>query len=444
VSRLLRSTPLRLALGLVLLFSVVSLLSLATSYVVTQRSFEETIREDLRQDMTGFRAAPSGAALAQLVEAEAAETDPNRLVLSYYAANRQHYGNAFIARDDEGYHIVSLGEDRAGLPGRYLALTARLYGGQLTIARSRAEIDALRGVFLNILALSLLPTVLIAVSGGLYFARRSARQVAVIGDDLDRLTTGTLSARIGDTPGWGEDLAQIARKIDQMARAQEASVETLRQVSSDIAHDLKTPIQRVALHLDDLAERHALDSEAQEKVAEARAELEDIVSVFHALLQIAQVEAGTPRSRFATVDLAQLCRTFHEVFEPSAAENGQSLTLDLPADADTIPVTGDRNLLGQAVANLIENAMRHTPSGTAITLGASNGSHPVLWVADTGPGIPEPERGLVLQRLYRLDRSRGTPGSGLGLSLVEVVASLHEARLELSDKAPGLRVSLRF
>ena len=107
-------------------------------------------------------------------------------------------------------------------------------------------------------------------------------------------------------------------------------------------------------------------------------------------------------------------------------------------------MTGDRNLLGQAVANLIENAMRHTPSGTAITLGASNGPHPVLWVADTGPGIPEPERGLVLQRLYRLDRSRGTPGSGLGLSLVEVVASLHEARLELSDKAPGLRVSLRF
>ncbi|MFZ5962875.1 ATP-binding protein [Thalassococcus sp. BH17M4-6] len=444
MSRLAQSTPLRLALGLVLLFSVVSLLSLAASYIVTQRSFEQTIRDDLRQDMTGFRAAPSGAALAQLVEAEAAETDPNRLVLSYYAANRQHYGNAFIARDDEGYHIVSLGADRAGLPGRYLALTTQLYGGQLTIARSRAEIDALRGVFLNILALSLLPTVLIAISGGLYFARRSARQVAVIGRDLDRLTSGTLSARIGDTPGWGADLAQIARKIDQMARAQEASVETLRQVSSDIAHDLKTPIQRVALHLDDLANRHAVDAQGQDKVAEARAELDRIVAVFHALLQIAQVESGTPKSRFVPVDLRDLCRTFHEVYEPAAVESGHRLRLDLPEKGDAIAVPGDRSLLGQVLANLIENALRHTPPGTVITVGASGGAHPRLWVADTGPGIPEAERGLVLQRLYRLDHSRTTPGSGLGLSLVEVVASVHDATLTLEDNAPGLKVSLRF
>lgn len=442
MNRLVRSTPLRLALALVALFSVVSLVSLATSYVITQRSFEQTIRDDLRQDMIGFRAAPTAAALALLVEAEARETDPNRLVLSYYAANRRHYGNALIARDSEGYHIVSLEEGNPGLPGRYLALTATLQGGQLTIARSRAEIDALRAVFLNILWISLLPTVLIAISGGLYFARRSARQVRVIGHGLDQLTSGTLSARIGQTPGWAEDLAQIASKVDQMARAQELSVEALRQVSSDIAHDLKTPIQRVAVHLDDLAERHDLGGDAQALVAEARKELGDIVSVFHALLQIAQVESGTPKSRFAPVDLVDLCQTFHEVYEPSATENGQTLLLDLPTG--TVKVPGDRNLLGQVLANLIENALRHTPKGCEITIAVTGGAHPTLSVSDTGPGIPESERTLVLRRLYRLDRSRTTPGSGLGLSLVQVVASLHDATLELSDNAPGLKVTLTF
>ncbi|MEQ3651027.1 MAG: sensor histidine kinase, partial [Hyphomonas sp.] len=156
-----RSMPLRLALLLVLLFTIVSLLSLAASYAVTQRSFEQAIRADLAQDMAGFRAAPGASALARLVEAESRETDPNRLILSYIGPNGRIYGNGAIARDNEGYHIVSIGAARAQYTGVYLTLTDTLYGGLLTIARSRAEITALREVFVNILLVSLLPTVLI-------------------------------------------------------------------------------------------------------------------------------------------------------------------------------------------------------------------------------------------------------------------------------------------
>lgn len=444
VSTLLRSMPLRLASALILLFSVVSLVSLAASYLVTQSSFDQAMRDDLMQDMAGFRAAPSAAALAALVEAEARETDPERVVLSYLAPNRRHFGNAVVGRDAEGYHIVSVAQDSQQVDGQYLALTASLHGGQLTIARSRSEIDALRGVFLNILGLSLLPTILIALSGGLYLARRSAQHVTIVGKTLDRLTSGDLSARVGRTRNWSDDLARMGAKIDQMACAQEASVAALRQVSSDIAHDLKTPIQRVAVHLDELSRRRNLDDPAKALVDSAREELDGIVSIFHSLLQIAQIEAGTPRSRFAPVDLSNLIKTCVELYEPTASESGHCLVADISEDYVPL-VTGERNLLMQLLANLIENALRYTPAQTRVVVSLrTDGDAVTLCVADTGQGIPASEYESVLQRLYRLDQSRMTPGSGLGLSFVSVVAKLHGAQLILSDNAPGLRVSVVF
>ena len=438
-----RSMPLRLAMLLVLLFTAVSLLSLAASYAVTQSSFEAAIRADLTQDMAGFRAAPNAQAVALLVEAESRETDPNRLILSYVAPNGRIYGNGAIARDDEGWHIVSLDAVRAEYSGAYLSLTDTLYGGLLTIARSRAEITALGDVFLNILLVSLLPTVLVALGGGLILARRSKRHVEVVGRALDAMTTGDLGARVQIGPRWSDDLRQIGGKLNQMAGAQERSVAALRQVSSDTAHDLKTPIQRVAVHLDDLAQQVDEASDAGQLVTKAQAELDGIASVFQSLLQLAQVEAGSPKARFVPVDLDALCRTMVEVFEPSAAEGGHTLVYD--ARDARMTVLGDRALLGQLLSNLIENALRHTPAGSTVRVALEqiDGS-PRLSVTDNGVGIPSHERAAVLQRLYRLDRSRHTAGNGLGLSLVEAVAKLHSAGFTLEDAGPGLRVVVEF
>lgn len=444
LTSLLRSMPLRLALGLVIMFSIVSLLGLAASYLVTQRSLDQAMRADLTQDMAGFRAAPSANALAALVEAEAQDTDPARMVLSYLTPNQRHFGNAMIARDEDGYHIVSMAQNSPEIEGQYLALTASLKGGQLTIARSRQEIDALRIVFLNILGLSLIPTMLIALSGGLYLARRGARHVAVISASLDELTNGQFEARIGSTKGWSDDLVQIGKKIDKMAQAQETSVAAIRQVSSDIAHDLKTPIQRVALHLDELSECAGLDPEAAELVVSAKDELSGIVSVFHSLLQIAQIESGTPKSRFKQVDLAKLCQTFVEIYEPVATENKKILQNDAQSQTAQI-IHGDRDLLGQLLANLIENALRHTPDGSHIVIDLKRSAGTItLSVSDNGSGIPKEDREMALRRLYRLEQSRSTPGNGLGLSLVKVISDLHSAQLELLDNHPGLRVEVSF
>jgi len=443
LSQIWRSMPLRLAILLVALFALISLLSLAASYAVTQSSFEQSVRADLRQDLAGFRAAPNARAVAILVDAESREADPNRLIISYIGPDGRIYGNGAIARDDEGFHIMSLDKTRTEYDGDYLSLTDPLYGGLITIARSRAEIMALRDVFVNILRISLLPTVFIALSGGLILARRSKRHVEVVSSALDRMTSGDLAARVQIGPRWSDDLVRIGNKLNQMAGAQDAQMKALKGVSSDIAHDLKTPLQRVAVHLDELQSHLPHDTQTADLIARTQAEVADMTRVFQSLLQLAQVEAGSPRARFEKVDLAAVCRTVVEVFEPSATAAGHALRLDLAQDSAV--VQGDRALLGQMLSNLIENALRHTPEGTDVEVCLrSEQGKVILSVADHGPGIPPDERDKVLERLYRLDRSRQTQGHGLGLSLVDAVAGVHDAALTLSDNAPGLCVEVAF
>ncbi|MEP5727811.1 MAG: ATP-binding protein [Sulfitobacter sp.] len=438
-----RSMPLRLAILLVALFAAVSLLSLAASYAVTQSSFEQSIRADLAQDFAGFRAAPGAGAVAQLIEAESKEADPNRLILSYIAPSGRIFGNGAIARDDEGFHIISLNPDRAEFEGTYLSLTDTLYGGVITIARSRAELVALRAVFVNILLVSLLPTVLIALSGGLILARRSKRHVEVVSLALDRMTSGDLATRVQVGPRWSDDLVAIGGKVNQMAGAQDAQMKALKGVSSDIAHDLKTPLQRVALHLEALEQTPDVTPHVTKLVAQAQQEVTGMNHVFSALLQLAQLEAGSAKSRFETLDLAALCQTVVEVFEPTMSETGHYLSFEAPSGG--AKVRGDRTLLGQMVSNLLENAQRHTPAGSHISVTLDVEPHAItLRVMDDGPGIPLGERDQVLHRLYRLDRSRKTPGHGLGLSLVDAVAALHDAQLHLADAKPGLLVKVIF
>ncbi|MBS1303852.1 HAMP domain-containing sensor histidine kinase [Loktanella sp. SALINAS62] len=436
------ASPVRLALGLVALFALVSVASLVASYTLTSRALDTQMRQQLRQDLAGFRAAPTAAALAALVAAEAQATDPDRVVLSYVTENGRHFGNGRLERDQEGYVLTTLEDTGTPISGEYLALATREHRGLLTVARSRSEIDQLWAVYRTIALLSLLPTLIIALGAGLAMARRSARQVDAVRRTLGILTSGDLSARVRPTSAWSDDLRRVGNGIDRMAAAYENSTAALRQVSSDVAHDLKTPIQRISVRLDELG-RTDLDPDAQALVDQARADIAGVVSVFRALLQIAQIEAGTPKSRFQPVDLAALVDTFAELYEPAAQESGRQLRTDVPERP--MMVHGDADLIGQILANLIENALRHTPHGSDIALRLERlPDRAILHVSDNGPGIPASERDKVMQRLYRLDRSRNTPGSGLGLSLVSVIANLHDAGITLSDNDPGLCVSISF
>ncbi|GAB4287531.1 MAG: ATP-binding protein [Roseovarius sp.] len=438
-----RSMPVRLALGLVALFSLVSMVSLGGAYVQIRASLAEQIAASVEQQVAGFRVTDDPATLATLVGAEAAAADPRARIFVYLAPGGQSLGNA---RAEIRGAEIRLSARRGGRPlgtEGYLTRAVPMAGGLLVVGESLRPVRELERTFLKLIAFSLAPTILISLAAGILLALRSARRVRRIEATLERLAGGDLAARVAET-ARGDDLARIAEGIDRMASAQEAATAALRQVSADIAHDLKTPVQRIAVLLSDLRDRLPEEGAEAELAQRAAEEAERAVAVFQALLQIAQIEGGSPRARFAPVDLAELMRTFAEIYEPAAEDSGHALCL-APLPEGPVVVSGDRALLGQALANLIENALRHTPAGTRITLSLTRADGGVtLAVADDGPGIPPGEHDNVLRRLYRLERSRTTPGHGLGLALVAAIAELHGATLSLADNAPGLAVRLQL
>ncbi|PKP63923.1 MAG: two-component sensor histidine kinase [Alphaproteobacteria bacterium HGW-Alphaproteobacteria-8] len=438
-----RSTPVRLALGLVLLFSVVSLATLGFAYLHLRGSIKGQIEGSLDALLADFRVIDNPETLAALVAVEAAATDPRNRIFVFIGPDGASVGNAAAELHGAQVRLMRREGGRRLDEDDYETRVAPMAGGVMIVAESRAPLKEPEETFVRLIGLSLIPTILVSLSVGVWLALVSARRVRRIEGALDRLAEGDLAARVAET-GRADDLARIGDGIDRMATAQQAATAVLRQVSTDIAHDLKTPVQRIAVLLSDLRDRLPEDGPESAIAERAALEAERAVAVFQSLLQIAQIEGGSPRARFKPVDLGEILRTFAEIYGPAAEDADHVLHLaPLPQGPLTVP--GDKGLLGQVVANLIENALRHTPAGSRIDLAlVRDGGRLVLSVADTGPGIPENARALVLRRLYRLERSRTTPGHGLGLSLVAAIADLHGAALALSDNAPGLRVRLSF
>ncbi len=441
---LLRSTPVRQALGIVALMAVISVSTTGVAYLRVREGLEETILASLDQSVASLSTARTAADLLNQVTAEAAVADAELRILVLIAVNGQTVGNA-VARLDNGVpEVQPVSEERQLSDHGYEFQVIADGRGTLILGESREAIDEMGEVFIALVAFSIVPTLILSLAAAVLIATRSARRVVRIEDTLAQLTKGDLQARVAENPTRQDDLSRIAGGLDRMAQAQEQSVAALKQVSADIAHDLKTPIQRIAVLMADLRDR-AIDGSPEADLAErAMAESDRAVAVFQSLLQIAQIEAGSPKARFRPVDLTAVVATFADIYGPAAEDSGHTLLVDLPSGQPVL-VQGDKDLLGQVVANLIENALRHTPAGSTIRLAlGETGDKATLSVADNGPGIPPAEHALVLRRLYRLERSRTTPGNGLGLALVAAVADLHDATLTLSDVAPGLSVTLTF
>lgn len=421
------------------LFALVSLASLAATYAIVRDNTERSLRNALEQEMASFRSLPNAAAVLSFVRSQSETASPEDRILSYILPGGLHVGNAALVSRKDGYAVISFDENATSIDGDYFVLSGTVHAGQLAIALSAEPLNDIREAFLAVFLFSLIPTTLIVVGGGVLLARRSVRRLDQIEGTLDRLTSGDYAARVAPMPGRQDDLSQIGARIDSMAAAQEQHISALKQVSADIAHDLKTPIQRVSVLLNQLQIQKGLDRDAIDLVERATAETEGIVRTFQSLLQIAQIEGGSPKKRFERTDIAALARTLFEVYEPVADASGHVLKHSIPNTP--IYVRGDKSLLGQVLANLIENALHHTQPGAFISVDlASEDGEVALVISDNGPGIPADERENVLRRLYRLEQSRTTPGSGLGLSLVAAIVDMHEGSLALEDNAPGLRV----
>jgi len=309
-----------------------------------------------------------------------------------------------------------------------------------------AVADDLRRVYraddavLRAVALSIAITILLGGAGGIWLSRMFLRRVDAMSRTAEAIIDGDLGQRI-PLRGSGDDLDRLAETLNRMLDRIETLLTGVREASNNIAHDLRTPLSRLRQHLEEA--RGQADASAAHALAfdRAKAEVEALLGTFAALLRIAEVEAGAQRAAFCRVDLSTVVETVADAFAPSAEDAGRRITAEIDPG---IAVHGDKELLTQMLVNLVDNALRHTPSGTEVRLSLVRlgRQHVVLAVQDNGGGIPKAERERVLRRFYRLDHSRTTPGSGLGLSLVAAVVELHGAALRLEDARPGLLVSV--
>jgi len=265
------------------------------------------------------------------------------------------------------------------------------------------------------------------------------RRIEAIHQTSREIMDGDLSRRM-PVAGSGDDFDRLAENLNRMLDRIESLMAVVQQISDNIAHDLRTPLTRLRTRLEQARNGKADDMQAQ--IDEAITDAEELLATFHALLRIARIESGSSPVVYTTLDLFSLVRDVAELYEPVAAQKQQQLIIK---EHGPVTAQGDRHLLFQALANLVENAIRHTPEGTLITLEASaSDSGPQVQVTDNGPGIPVQLHEKVFQRFFRTDASRSTPGSGLGLSLVRAIADTHHARVELADNQPGMKVTVVF
>ncbi len=343
---------------------------------------------------------------------------------------------------------------------RALVQVVQLPGGfRLLVGRDLEERERLFGIVANAGQWSIALVIVLGLIGGFFVSRRVLKRIDAMTGTAQTIMAGDLSGRL-PVAGTGDELDRLAENVNAMLERIEALMRGLKEVSDNIAHDLKTPLTRLRNRCEQ-ALRHPTGEPGYRAALETTiAESDDLIRTFDALLMIARAESGQARDNMMEFDAAQIAHDVGELYEPLAEEKGLDLKVEAPAAA---PVRGNRELVSQALANLIDNAIKYAapngkvdgtaaakPAGVAnevvngqraeIVVAAGNdGDRIALSVADHGPGIPEADRGRVVERFVRLEQSRSAPGSGLGLSLASAVARLHGGELKLEDNHPGLR-----
>jgi signal transduction histidine kinase len=283
--------------------------------------------------------------------------------------------------------------------------------------------------------------VALGVIGGLGLSLALLNRVETIRQTAEAIIAGDLSQRV-PVRGVDDDLDRLSQTLNSMLDRISDLISSLRQVSADIAHDLKTPLTRLRRGLEEAQTQVQSPDKYNANIESAIVHVDEILATFSALLRIAQIEAGTRRIGFRDVDLSAIFATVAHAFEPAAEDAGKTLHCDISSN---IRFWGDFELLTQMMANVVENAITHTPKGVNISvrLYCEDGAI-VGVVSDDGFGVPSEEYERLFQRFYRLERSRSTPGNGLGLSLVKAVADLHSVELDVRGANPGLEVYMRF
>ena len=334
---------------------------------------------------------------------------------------------------------------RLTLDGQELDVRASGYrmarGQYLLVGQDTYVLRQMRIVIARAFGIGLLITVVLAVLSGAIISRTALKRVEAVSRTALAIMDGDLSKRV-PTRGTGDEFDELAASVNAMLDRINELMVSIRQVSSDIAHDLRTPLTRLRQRLELARKRATTVEELKDVLGHSIAQTDSILETFGALLRIAQIEASGHSAPKSMVNVSKLLTGIVDDFAPAAEDRGHRL---VPEVEPGMVMPGDPELLTQLVVNLVDNAIRHTPQGAHISVHArSVGNNLEVAVSDTGPGIPEKEWNNVLRPFYRLESSRTTEGSGLGLSLVAAIAQRHAAQLSFADNRPGLRVSVLF
>jgi signal transduction histidine kinase len=457
LGRFVRTTAFKLSAIYIAVFTVFSVFFILYISYSTNVLLNQQLRETIATELLGLSDQYRIGGLPAVVEVieQRAHTPGASLYLVTDVSGRILAGNV---SEVSSQLLTSPGTDPivvryqryAGDTGARTALVqvVRLNGGfLLLVGRDIGERDQFRQIISRALLLALVLMFSLALISYIFVSRRVLKRIDSLSAASRYIMQGDLAGRL-EVTGSGDEFDRLADAVNAMLDRIEHLIYGLKDVTDNIAHDLKTPLTRLRNRVeaaltgkaDPAAYRAALETTIEES--------DQLIKTFNALLMIARIEAGSSEGEMGEVDASAIVSDVVELYEPAADESGTTLTVDAP---QPILLKASRELLGQAVANLIDNAMKHaTPAeGEARTMAivvsaARDGDWLVLRVADNGPGIDAADRSRALQRFVRLEKSRSQPGSGLGLSLVAAVVRLHHGEIELGDGNPGLVVTIHL
>jgi signal transduction histidine kinase len=441
---LLHTSVLQLTLVYVALFGVSVLALFYLIYWSTLGYLERQTNETIQVEIDGLleqyeRRGASG--LADVIAERVRRDDQNRSV--YLLADpigRPLAGNlAYLPDAPTGQWLDFVKPDANGASTAVRALLIRVGPGlRLLVGRDIRELAQIRQLFTRASLYGLTLTMALAIAGGVLMAFSARRRLADLNRTTRQIIAGDLSRR-APLRGSGDEHDELAGNINAMLDQIQGLLEGMRHVGDSVAHDLRGPLTRLLNRLETLA---TAEQPRREELIECVEQVQHVLDTFNALLRIARVESGAHRSAFAALDLERIVRDVCELYQAAADERQIELVCNLRA---AVEVFGDRELLAQALTNLLDNAVKYTPTGGRIVVTLERTEDVArLRVADSGPGVPAADRERVLQRFTRLDQARSQPGNGLGLALVNAVTTQHHGRLSLGDNSPGLVVTIEI
>jgi signal transduction histidine kinase len=452
LGRLIRTTAFKIIAAYLIVFALFSAAVIAYLARHTQNLVVSQITETIEAEMQSLQdhfLIGGINRLVDVVEARARQPGSNLYLVTTYAGTAI-VGNVQIATgtlDRPGWSEISYRraeEPEVTHESRALVRVAVLPGGfRLLVGRDFEERDRLRQILARPARWALLVIVIMGVAGALFIARRVLKRIDGMTATSDRIMAGDLSGRLA-VAGSGDEFDRLAKSLNAMLERIESLMAGVKHVSDNIAHDLKTPLTRLRNQAEEALRSAKSEADIRAALEATIEESDSLIRTFDALLMIARAEAGEVRSHMIDFDVAETARSVAELYEPLAEDKELSLRVDA---AVPLIVHGNRELIGQALANLLDNAIKHGDpvacSAGEIRMSArEHAGRALITVADRGPGIAVKDRERVLERFVRLEASRSRPGAGLGLSLAAAVARLHGGELLLEDNAPGLRATL--